>query len=130
MRGETVDAEHEVRELLERWAGAVAAADREGLVAEHAEDVVMFDVPPSVQVRGLEAYREQWELFFDVQGAGVFRFDELTVIAGEKVAFAFGVLTCGTTDPATHFAVRLTVGLRREDGRWLVAHEHHSVPTG
>jgi ketosteroid isomerase-like protein len=24
--------------------------------------------------------------------------------------------------------LRLTVGLRKEDGRWLVAHEHHSFP--
>ena len=31
------------------------------------------------------------------------------------------------TDPATHFRVRLTVGLRREGGQWTVVHEHHSV---
>jgi hypothetical protein len=24
--------------------------------------------------------------------------------------------------------LRLTLGLRREDGRWVVAHEHHSFP--
>jgi ketosteroid isomerase-like protein len=24
--------------------------------------------------------------------------------------------------------LRLTIGLRKEDGRWLVAHEHHSFP--
>jgi ketosteroid isomerase-like protein len=50
-----VGAQHEVPEL-ERWAGAVAAADRQGLVAAHAEDVVLFDVPPLVQVRSLDAY--------------------------------------------------------------------------
>jgi ketosteroid isomerase-like protein len=125
-----VDAEHEVRELLERWAGSVAAMDRDGLVAEHAGDVVMFDVAAPPQVRGLEDYRRQWEPFFDAQGAGTFRFDELTVVAGDDVAWAFGVIVCGTTDPATHFPVRLTVGLRREDRRWVVAHEHHSALPG
>ena len=123
-------AESEIRAVLERWTAAVAAADREGLVAEHAADVVMFDVPPSPPVRGIEAYRAQWEPFFDAQGAGTFRFDELTVVAGDDVGFAFGIVTCGTTDPATHFPVRLTVGLRRAGGRWVVAHEHHSVPDG
>ena len=24
--------------------------------------------------------------------------------------------------------LRLTIGLRKEDGRWVVAHEHHSYP--
>ncbi|MGH3101975.1 MAG: nuclear transport factor 2 family protein, partial [Thermoleophilia bacterium] len=24
--------------------------------------------------------------------------------------------------------LRLTLGLRRQDGRWVVAHEHHSFP--
>ena len=125
-----MDAEHEVRDLLERWARSVAAADREGLVAERAGDVVMFDVPPPLQLRGLDAYRAQWELFFDAQGAGTFRFDELTVVAGDDVAYAFGILVCGTSAPATHLPVRLTIGLRREGGRWLVTHERHSVPAG
>ena len=26
--------------------------------------------------------------------------------------------------------VRLTVGLRREGGRWLITHGHHSLPAG
>jgi ketosteroid isomerase-like protein len=24
--------------------------------------------------------------------------------------------------------LRLTVGLRKQDGRWVVSHEHHSFP--
>ncbi len=24
--------------------------------------------------------------------------------------------------------LRLTIGLRKEEGRWVVAHEHHSFP--
>ncbi|MEV4116241.1 nuclear transport factor 2 family protein [Nonomuraea sp. NPDC049695] len=40
-------------------------------------------------------------------------------------------MRCGTEedfrrDPANR--LRLTLGLRREDGRWVVAHEHHSFP--
>lgn len=40
-------------------------------------------------------------------------------------------LRCGTLDdrerdPANR--LRLTVGLRREQGRWMIAYEHHSFP--
>ena len=41
------------------------------------------------------------------------------------------LLRCGTkedfeTDPDNR--LRLTLGLRKLDGRWLVLHEHHSFP--
>ena len=59
----------------------------------------------------------------------VFELTSLEVTAGEDVAFAVALLRCG--EPAELAAapdrrLRLTLGLRREDGRWLVAHEHHS----
>jgi ketosteroid isomerase-like protein len=51
------------------------------------------------------------------------------VTAGTDVAFARALLRCGTEaefaeDPDQR--LRLTVGLRRQDGRWVVTHEHHS----
>lgn len=90
----------------------------------------MFDVPPPVQLVGIDAYREAWPEFFKYQRGGVFRWHELHVVAGEEVAFCFGIITCGAADPATHFPVRLSIGLHKRDGSWRVAHEHHSVPAG
>ncbi len=123
----TSTAEQEVRAALDRWATAVEAADLAGVLAERAPDVVLFDVAPPLQARGIEAYRAAWELFFSFQGAGTFRLGELDVVAGRDVAFAHGVVTVGPLDPAGQFPVRLTVGLARRQGRWLVTHEHHSV---
>jgi ketosteroid isomerase-like protein len=51
--------EAEIRALIDDWAKAVHAGDMEGVLANHAEDIVMFDVPPPDNgVRGLAAYRE------------------------------------------------------------------------
>jgi ketosteroid isomerase-like protein len=92
----------------------------------------MFDIPPPNEVRGIDAYRDTWPPFFRwlSQGA-VFELEKLDVTAGEEVAFATALLRCGTEegfrkDPDTR--LRLTVGLRKEGGRWLIAHEHHSFP--
>ena len=117
-----------VRALLEAWARAIREANLEGVLAYHAADVVMFDVPAPLQVRGIDAYRRQWELFFREQGKGAFALGEMEIAAGDDVAFAHAILTCGSTDPADQFKVRLTVGLRKVNGEWLVTHEHHSVP--
>jgi uncharacterized protein (TIGR02246 family) len=121
-----------IRALVERWARAVHAGDLDAVLADHADDVVMFDVPPPVAVRGLAAYRATWPPFFEWQRQGaVFEIVELAVTAGADVAFAHAVLRCGIPaeiDADPEQRLRLTIGLRREGGRWLVAHEHHSFP--
>jgi uncharacterized protein (TIGR02246 family) len=125
--------EEQIRELIERWAAAVHAGDLDEVLADHPGDIVMFDVPPPQQgVRGIEAYRDTWPGFFEWQAQGAtFDVVELDVTAGEDVAFAWALLRCGT---AEHHAanpehrLRITFGLRKENGRWLVAHEHHSFP--
>ena len=125
--------ESEIRALIERWADAVHAGDLDGVLAGHADDIVMFDVPPPEDgVRGIQAYRETWPPFFEWQRRGAaFEIVSLDVTAGADVAFAHALLRCGTEeelrrDPDNR--LRLTIGLRKEDGRWVVAHEHHSFP--
>jgi len=128
-----VSDEAEIRALIERWARAVHAGDLDGVLADHAGDIVMFDVPPPNEVRGIEAYRQTWPPFFEWQKQGaVFEIVSLDVTAGADVAFANALLRCGTPaelkqDPGNR--LRLTIGLRKEDGRWMVAHEHHSFPS-
>jgi uncharacterized protein (TIGR02246 family) len=125
--------ESEIRTLIERWADAVHAGDMDGVLAHHAGDIVMFDVPPPDDgVRGIEAYRETWPPFFEWQRQGAaFEIVSLEVTAGAEVAFAHALLRCGTVeeleqDPDNR--LRLTIGLRKEGGRWVVSHEHHSFP--
>ena len=63
---ERMSDESEIRALIESWAKAVHAGDLEGVLADHAEDIVMFDVPPPEGgVRGIDAYRATWPPFFD-----------------------------------------------------------------
>jgi uncharacterized protein (TIGR02246 family) len=123
----------EIRELIERWADAVHAGDLETVVTDHSDEIVMFDVPPPDRgVRGIDAYRETWPPFFEWQRRGAsFEIEELDVTAGEDVAFAYALLRCGTPeelerDPENR--LRLTIGLRKQGGHWVVTHEHHSFP--
>ena len=125
--------EQEIRALLEDWARAVHDGNLDGVLADHAEDIVMFDVPaPFEGVRGIDAYRDTWPGFFEWQRTGAtFDIESLDVTAGDDVAYAYALLKCGTPQSLADrpgFRLRLTVGLRKESGRWVVAHEHHSFP--
>jgi uncharacterized protein (TIGR02246 family) len=124
--------EADIRALIERWAKAVHAGDMDGVLVDHTDDIVMFDVPPPNEVRGKAAYRDTWPPFFEWQKrGGSFEIVSLDVTVGSDVAFAHALLRCATVeefkkDPDNR--LRLTVGLRKEHGRWAVAHEHHSFP--
>ncbi len=93
----------------------------------------MFDVPPPDEgIRGLAAYRAAWPPFFAWQAQGAcFDIESLDITAGTDVAYAYALLRCAMPgELAAHptLRLRLTFGLRKENGRWLVAHEHHSFP--
>jgi uncharacterized protein (TIGR02246 family) len=127
------DDVRQIRTLIEAWAEAVHRGDLDTVLADHADDIVMYDVPPPYEgVRGIDAYRETWPPFFEWQANGAtFEIESLDVTAGDDVAYAHALLRCGTPkeladNPPNR--LRLTLGLRKEQGRWVVAHEHHSFP--
>jgi uncharacterized protein (TIGR02246 family) len=121
----------EIEELIRRWADAVHTGDLRTVLADHGDGIVMFDVPPPHDgVRGLAAYEETWPPFFAWQATGAsFEIVELDVTEGADVAFAWALLKCGTPDELADVPerrLRLTLGLVKRDGRWVVTHEHHS----
>src|SRR6266545_231393 len=93
------DDESHIRALIESWARAVHQGDMDGVLADHADDIVMFDVPPpSDGVRGIVAYRETWPPFFTWQEQGAsFEIVSLDVTAGADVAFAYALPRGGAT---------------------------------
>jgi len=116
--------ETQIRALVEKWASAVRAKDMDGALANHTDDIVMFDVPMPLQSKGMQEYKKTWELFFDHSpgGPGSFDVTELRIIASESVAYCHALVTIFDSK------VRVTIGLRKEKGQWLIAHEHHSYP--
>jgi uncharacterized protein (TIGR02246 family) len=125
------ETETQIRAMIEAWADAVRRHDLPGILAHHAQDIVMFDVPPPLQSRGIDAYRKTWDLFFGChQPSQAFDIEELAITAGQDVAFAIAIMRCVTGHPSEQGGLifRLTIGLRKVDGEWRIAHEHHSVP--
>jgi ketosteroid isomerase-like protein len=126
-----VDDQTTIRKLIERWAAAAHDGDLATVLADHDPAIVMFDVPPPEDgVRGLAAYEATWPGFFEWQQGASFDLLSLEVVAGPEVAFAYGLLRCGTPEELAAVPdrrLRLTVGLRKVEGRWTVLHEHHSI---
>jgi ketosteroid isomerase-like protein len=90
-------AETQIKALIEGWVDAVRRHDFSGVLAHHEHDIVMFDVPPLLQSRGMEEYRKTWDLFFRYhKPSQAFDIEELAITAGEDVAFAVAIMRCGS----------------------------------
>jgi uncharacterized protein (TIGR02246 family) len=114
----------QIRALVEEWASAVRTKDMNSVLANHADDIVMFDVPMPLQSKGMKEYKKTWELFFDHSpgGPGSFNVTELRIVASESVAYCHALVKIFDSK------VRVTMGLRKKGRQWLIAHEHHSYP--
>jgi ketosteroid isomerase-like protein len=92
----------------------------------------MFDVPPPIQSKGIEAYKKTWNLFFSgFQDSGIFDINEMNITAGSDVAFVAALMRYNGTEAngdKTELEFRLTISLRKINGQWIVVHEHRSLP--
>lgn len=119
-----------IRAQIEAWAAAVRERDMAGVLKNHAADMIMYDVPPPLQLRGIAAYEASWPQFFDASPKPI-KFDivDLQITAGRDVAFAVALMRCAMIEGGNvDLDFRLTIGLHKIDGQWIVTHEHHSVP--
>jgi ketosteroid isomerase-like protein len=125
--------EEEIRNLVESWAKAVRTKNLDGIMLNHSPEILMFDVPPPAQSKGIDAYKKTWDVFFAwFQDSGIFEINELKITAGEDVAYAAALMRCGGTEAngdKVELDFRLTICFRKIGGRWTVMHEHHSVPS-
>lgn len=121
----------EIAALLGRRTEALAARDAAASITMFAEDAARYTLAPPLAHTGADAAQvAEWIATFD--GPIGRELHDPQIIIGDDVAFVHGLgsLTAtpaGVPDPFTLW-FRLTLGLRRVDERWVVVHEHESVP--
>jgi ketosteroid isomerase-like protein len=86
-QGGTVESQ--IKAVIEAWADAVRRHDLSGIVAHYEPDIVMFDVPPPLQSRGMDEYRKTWDLFFKYhKPSQAFDIEELAITAVCRSAYS------------------------------------------
>ncbi|HEY2556360.1 MAG TPA: SgcJ/EcaC family oxidoreductase [Diaminobutyricibacter sp.] len=127
----TTTADTEIRALLAERERAMRARDADALGALFTDDLVSFSLAPPLasQGRDVQGLRD-WLATFD--GAIEFDITRAVVEADGDIAFVHSINRLSSTPKgsSTAFALwfRSTLGLRRVDGRWLIAHDHGSTP--
>lgn len=124
--------EAQIHALIEGRIRAIHAKDLNTLLAHHAADVLSFDVLDPLQNRGADAIRERAKQWFAAyQGVIGYGVRDLNVTAGADVAYCtYLYRVTGTLQKGgqVDMWVRATVCFHKQDDKWLIVHEHQSVP--
>lgn len=125
-------ADTEIRDQINKILEGLHAKDLEAVQQAYAPDVVSFDVEPPLQHVGIAAKLANWSRVFTVFETVNYEIRDLTLTAGDDVAFGHGFARLSGTlkngAETTGMWVRVTYGLRKIDGTWLITHDQVSVP--
>jgi ketosteroid isomerase-like protein len=130
---ETMAKTHsEVSALFDSRSEAIWIKDLDRLMAFYAPDIVYFDLVPPLQYSGSAALRGRFLDWFDsFQGAIGQEIRDLTIVASGDVAVAHMLIRASGTlknGQEVAFWVRASDCCWRSNQRWLITHEHISLP--
>ena len=128
------DDQAEIKALEQRYVTAAKAKDVKAIMACYVPDesLLVFDVVPPRQYVGAKAYQKDWEeLFAAYPGPADVEMSDLSVMSEGNLGYGHNIQHSILTDKdgkKATFIFRVTNGYRKVNGKWLISHEHVSVP--
>jgi ketosteroid isomerase-like protein len=122
----------ELKELFDNQGEAIGSKDVDRLMSLYSSDVLYFDVVPPLRYAGSAALRARFKQWFDAfEGSMKVETRDFDIQANGDIAVAHwlsrvsGRLKGGRE---SGFWVRVTSCCQRSDRKWLITHEHVSLP--
>lgn len=128
------DEQAEIKALEQRYVTAVKAKDVKAIMACYVPDesLVVFDLVPPRQYVGAKAYQKDWEdLFAAYPGPADVEMSDLNVMTEGNLGYGHNIQHTTLTDKESKkimLVLRVSNGYRKINGKWLISHEHVSVP--
>ena len=125
--------EAELRRLIDERVRAIRAKDVDATLSRYVPEVRSFDLIDPLRYAGRDEVAERLRAWFSQFREGPIGFElrDLEIVAGGGVAFCHSLdhVDAVTTDGnRIDMWWRATTCFRKLDGRWMVVHEHSSVP--
>ena len=98
-RGLRAEADRLIGHRIQACANAIREKNLDGVLVDHADDIVVSDVP-ALGNRALSTHTENLGGVFPwFDEAGVFDVQKLEITAGDDVAFWHDLIRCSRTEP-------------------------------
>ena len=123
-----------IKALEANIATSAQAKDVDAIMKNYVPDetLVVFDVIPPRQYVGADAFKKDWQGFLDgFNGPITFENSDMQVVADGKLGYVHyiqHVSGSGKDGKPIEITTRITDVLRKTRGKWVIVHEHVSVP--
>lgn len=127
-------SDQEIHAVYDAWAKAFKAKDLDGIMAVYApgDSLVAYDVVPPLQYVGKEAYRKDYQEFLAMyEGPIDIEYRDLRIMSSGDLGIINALERMSGTlknGQKSDIWLRATSGLRKINGKWLIVHDHISVP--
>ena len=123
----------QIEALFQQYLKAFNVKDANGIMALYStKDLFVFDVVPPREYPSWDAYKKDFEaLFAAFPGPVDNKLTDLSITTGGSMAYAHNIQTVAFTakdGSKLNIVVRVSDVLRKANGKWLIVHEHVSVP--
>jgi Ketosteroid isomerase homolog len=133
VRAQSAD-EKAILKLFSDFSAAIKARDLSKIMSLYSHDAraTFFDAYAPREYVGYSAYEKGYKKFFDYSpGTMSSTISEVQIGVSGPLAYAYGIDTWVITPPKGKpdtNVFRFTDVLRKENGKWLIIHEHVSFP--
>ncbi len=125
------DDRADIRAVEDRVIAAINAKDVAALMRNYMSDgLLVFDDAMPFEINGAEAWRKTWTDVFARARSFEVKVSDLVIEASGDLGVAHGVvhITFVGENGKLSETARLTEAYRKVAGKWLIFHEHLSIP--
>jgi uncharacterized protein (TIGR02246 family) len=130
----TNNNEAEIKALYDDWAKAFEARDIDGIMAVYApgDELIAYDVVAPLQYKGKDAYRKDYlDFLAQYDGPIHVEYRDMRILSSGTIGIIHAVerMTGKLKDgQPSDLWLRATSGVQKINGKWLIVHDHISVP--
>ena len=126
--------ESEIKALYDNWAKAFETHDIDGIMAVYAprDKLIAYDVVPPLQYKGKDAYRKDYlEFLAQYDGPIHVEYRDMRILSSGDLGIIHAVERLSgklKNGQPSDLWLRATSAVQKIDGKWLIVHDHISVP--
>ena len=124
----------QIKALYSQMTAAMEAKSVDAIMKLYTpgKDLMVFDVVPPREYAGWDAYKKDFQDFYaGYKGPIKFTVSDLTFWTSGDLGYGYSIQRVQGTNmkgKPVDITVRVTDGYRKIGGKWLISHEHVSVP--
>jgi ketosteroid isomerase-like protein len=129
-----IDDKAQIAALEDHLISSIKAKDLDGVMSVYVPDdtLFVFDVIPPREYVGARAYREDWKgVLENFNGPISAEISDLKITSSNGLGFGHSIQHFSGADHSgknIDWTLRVTDCYKKIKGKWLIVHEHYSVP--